>query len=1057
MATWSPNTIGSANWAGNPTAVTKNQLLSTSAGLYDDIQNVNISTINLSTLTVPDWISTTTLYASDIKGAKIDISGIVFDASGLLYAPLVSSQQGIFNITNVSVMQLTFKPTFTGNIQVTFDLGLGEAIGGLLAGLGAAVGGALIGVGTGVGLAIQGAEQGIATMVAGRPQNFINNTTYETINFTSQLQVSTIGNAYPLYSSIFRTVSSSSANEIPGQEIFLSSFFLPGQICVRTVSDPFNLISGDSNLNTSTIQSFGQWVPLEGLEPDNIVAQSVSTVQLEANNAIIEVLQSQGTLIQNTLQVGQNNFPAQLVLPYESFVQYQTGPLGNNFSRQLGDLNAWWFQSDQDIIFSKFGPPGTTPFNAQLSLGSNANESYLQVSSIFSRGNIQANSGFFSTLQVEQLIVISSLSTIYTQSNVNIISTAIVEANTVLANTGVFSTIATSSISQFNIQSVLGNSNGPFDINIYDSFASTSYFQVSSIQQNILNASLNIQLQDEALLNLGDGPLGIEYKVTPQNIEQWGSTILYWTGLNPGTIDLGWVGQWGVSPGDVGGVAPGGATFDVWVDPTGNPNGLTGNFYILEDSNNAYPFNTSTLFQVVTPGDQGNSNTYKLRFTLPPVVSGSRSGWWNYTVGYVPYQSSNNNTLQIFQDLNDSYIQGTDRLHIVAGDILLDGTVSFSNFAVNNITAGILSNTLSFISSATISTATIGAVNISTLNASNITVNPVTGGIDTYYFKPSSLSFNSAPQSVTPLQMSFIQQSPDYIPIFNLIPPFMGSNEFTSYNVSSWNNTQWNNTTALALGKPGVYVGDVQTTLGSYSGFFYINNDAIGTPYPLPIYVITAAGVNTLGTLLGGQYGRIRTSDGQTWYLDCNVPNPQGTTGGFFSNIMTVTQQYSQTTINNTQNLSFQAPNTSFLTGSLNLYADQIRVNSRRYGSLQSATLPSFPIGIENTVYIDSNIVFSYVVGTGNWQSDAANILYNINNTIFYDANSWIVQIIPSRFRIAENIQSWDVQPAIFPISGSSGYCWGYNRYILVQGNPGSGTNNWNWVIAFPKNYCTYQ
>jgi len=45
-------------------------------------------------------------------------------------------------------------------------------------------------------------------------------------------------------------------------------------ICIRSVSDPFNLITADSNLNTSTIQSFGQWVPLEGLEPTNIDADS---------------------------------------------------------------------------------------------------------------------------------------------------------------------------------------------------------------------------------------------------------------------------------------------------------------------------------------------------------------------------------------------------------------------------------------------------------------------------------------------------------------------------------------------------------------------------------------------------------------------------------------------------------------------------------------------------------------------------------------------------------------------------------------------------------------
>jgi len=76
------------------------------------------------------------------------------------------------------------------DLDVSFDFGLGQAIGGLLGGLGALVGGGLIAVGTGAGLAIQGAETGIATMIAGRPENFITNNTYETVNFTSQLQVS---------------------------------------------------------------------------------------------------------------------------------------------------------------------------------------------------------------------------------------------------------------------------------------------------------------------------------------------------------------------------------------------------------------------------------------------------------------------------------------------------------------------------------------------------------------------------------------------------------------------------------------------------------------------------------------------------------------------------------------------------------------------------------------------------------------------------------------------------------------------------------------------------
>lgn len=270
-----------ANWTGTTPYATKKQLVSSINGLYEDLEDFQFSTISqVSTITASEWISTALLYVSDIQGDRIDISGLVIDASGILFAPLVSSQQAsITNITNMSVMSFVFKPEFSGSFNVSFDLGLGDAIGGLLGGLGAAVGGGLIAVGTGVGLAIQGAEQGIATMIAGRPQNFISQTSYETINFTSQLQISTLGNEFPLYSSIIRTVSSSSANQVPGPEIFLSTFFTPGTTCIRSVSDPFNLISGDPALNTSTIQSFGQWVPLPFDESTTFLALSNATDQ----------------------------------------------------------------------------------------------------------------------------------------------------------------------------------------------------------------------------------------------------------------------------------------------------------------------------------------------------------------------------------------------------------------------------------------------------------------------------------------------------------------------------------------------------------------------------------------------------------------------------------------------------------------------------------------------------------------------------------------------------------------------------------------------------------
>lgn len=221
----SPSLQG-ALWSGNQQLATKKQLISSIAGLYTDIQDINLSTINV-----------TTIGASTVNGSFISLS------------------------------TLQFKALDIGGLNFSFDLGLGDAIGGALAGFGAAVGGSFVGLGTGVGLTVQGLTTGLASLVNGRSDNYINNSYFETVNGTTQLQISTIGDAFPLYSSIIRSVSSVSANQVPGQEILLSSFFLPGTTCIRSVSDPLNIITGNSNIASSTIQSFGEWVPF--IDPTN--------------------------------------------------------------------------------------------------------------------------------------------------------------------------------------------------------------------------------------------------------------------------------------------------------------------------------------------------------------------------------------------------------------------------------------------------------------------------------------------------------------------------------------------------------------------------------------------------------------------------------------------------------------------------------------------------------------------------------------------------------------------------------------------------------------------
>ena len=1009
---WTPSpSYGSANWQGNAQLATKNQLLSTSSGFYEDLKDFNFSTISVSTLTVPLWISTPILYVSDIQGANIDISGITIDSKGIFNAPVIS----------VSSMNLK---GFELGLDVSFDFGLGQAIGGVVGGLGAAVGGGLIAVGTGAGLAIQGAATGAATLIAGRPQNFISQTNYETINFTTQLQVSTLGYASPVYSTIFRTVSSVSADQVPGREIFTSSFFYPGQICVRAVSDPFNLISGDSNLNTSTIQSFGQWTALAGLEPENVIANSVSTNYLSTNGmfagvADVDFLEAYSGVFSNVAVVQQQS------VNYNAPITFKTG--SGNFGSLIGDLNRFYLQTTNGFIFSDYG---SSTEGGSLYIGSNADESLLNVSSIFSRGSIQANSAYFSSIVAETLTVVSTIN--LTSTNVeNVTSTATLQANTAYIEEAYIS-----SISSFRFNTLLGNPTGPFDITKEISYTSTSYNQTSSLTNNILSYTMTANLQDQTSfnLNIAETPFGVQYTVTKANVAQWGSTIMIFNDYqNSGTVTVDFPAIF--STNQLTG------TFDLQTQYSPDaPAGYVEQIYVIQKNPSGQGFST------IAQNASGDNPPLPValnnwRFEIGP------TGWVESVENNpAPYETINSNIFTVTQDINDVTLTTSDRLNFTAGEIVFNGTVNLNTTSVAN----------QFAVNLTASNAYISTLSTGFLTASNITVNPLTGGLNTFYYK-STISWNSNPTQVTPLEMTFKFDSPDFLPQYSLLAPFIGNNYFNSYNVSSWNNSLWANNVAFSLGKPVIYCGDLQAPLGTYTATFYINNNLVLSPaYALPVYSITSAGSNLIGNIAGGAYGQVSTSNGVTWTLTSGIPNPQGVTGGSFSNNMVITQQYQQTSITNTQNISIQAPNTQVITNTLGLYADQIRVNSRVNGTLPNSGLPSFPIGFENTVYEDNGMIFTQYGVTGVWYSDATNVVSNINQTTYYDANSWIIQVIPSRFRFPDTcaIYGWDVQPSIFAVGGG-GYAWGYTRYVTVSPNPGITGNNWNWILAIPKNYCT--
>lgn len=289
--------IQGADWTGKTIYATKKQLISSITGLYADLQDIELSTItvanlNVSTLTSAQYISTPELYVSSIIGGGLQVN------DGFL-------QISTGNISLVSLSTLSFKGIDLGGIDFNFDLGLGNAIGGFLGGLGALVGGVFIGLGTGTGLAIQGITNGLFSLANTRGDSVtnINSNVFETINGTTQIQISTLGNAYPNYSSIFRTISSESVNSIPGQEIFISTIFPAGTTCVRSVSDPLPLITNNSTINTSSIQSLGEWVPF--LDP-TVTSEDIYARNAYFSSIILDVVQG-GIGIQTFQNTSQND------------------------------------------------------------------------------------------------------------------------------------------------------------------------------------------------------------------------------------------------------------------------------------------------------------------------------------------------------------------------------------------------------------------------------------------------------------------------------------------------------------------------------------------------------------------------------------------------------------------------------------------------------------------------------------------------------------------------------------------------------------------------------
>lgn len=201
---------------------------------------------SFSTLEITGLISTPDIEVSTINGAAFGASSITVNVAGVssLFANSISSIGA--QIREALISTIVFSPSLNPSLGgVNVNLGLGGILGNVI-GWGAGVFGAAAGV---VALGTS-----VAALMNGRQDNFIDQTKYELVNGITQLQFSTLGVPF---STIYRFNNSVDPERVPGEEIFISTVS-PAGLAVRSMSDPMNTLSTPS----STIQSFGQWVPV---------------------------------------------------------------------------------------------------------------------------------------------------------------------------------------------------------------------------------------------------------------------------------------------------------------------------------------------------------------------------------------------------------------------------------------------------------------------------------------------------------------------------------------------------------------------------------------------------------------------------------------------------------------------------------------------------------------------------------------------------------------------------------------------------------------------------
>ena len=259
--------------SGNLILSPKNSVFISSLAVSSLIAGTIISTaVNTATsYTATLFMSTPYLDATSISSVNIStntIQAVTGNFSTLNVSTLNAPSFVASTLSTISIdAQVTLTSTLTLLGVSSVNLGLGDVIQGLVGGaasqgLGAVLGGAAL-------------ATGAVALVTARTSGGVNSNIFQTINGSTQLQFSTIGSAV---SSVFLTTISPDPLTTPGLEISTTQGVPAGTYCVRSVGDPLYITN-----NVSSIQMFGQWVPV--IQPTaTIPAVAISSLGVSSIN-----------------------------------------------------------------------------------------------------------------------------------------------------------------------------------------------------------------------------------------------------------------------------------------------------------------------------------------------------------------------------------------------------------------------------------------------------------------------------------------------------------------------------------------------------------------------------------------------------------------------------------------------------------------------------------------------------------------------------------------------------------------------------------------------------